>query len=64
MKKLIPLLILYVPCKYLQLFSEVGLKAPGIFYSGNKVECPICGSHYRQFLPYGRINPRPNAPIA
>lgn len=61
MKKLISLLIRYVPRKYLQLFSGVGLKALGIFYAGNKVECPICKSHYRQFLPYGRINPRPNA---
>ncbi len=28
---------------------------------GNRVECPICLHTYRQFLPYGRINPRPNA---
>ena len=61
MKKLISLLIRYVPRKYLQLFSGVGLKMLGIFYAGNKVECPICDGHYRSFLPYGRINPRPNA---
>lgn len=28
---------------------------------GNKVECPICEIGYRKFLPYGRLNPRPNA---
>jgi SAM-dependent methyltransferase len=61
MKRLISLLIRFVPRKYLQLFSGVGLKALGIFYMGNQVECPICKNHYRQFLPYGRINPRPNA---
>jgi SAM-dependent methyltransferase len=61
MKKIISLLIRYVPRKYLQLFSGVGLKALGVFYAGNTVECPICLSHYRKFLPYGRINPRPNA---
>ena len=61
MKKLISLLIRYVPRKYLQLFSGVGLKMLGIFYAGNKVECPICDGHYRSFLPYGRTNPRPNA---
>ena len=61
MKKIISLLIRFVPRKYLQLFSGVGLKAVGIFYMGNQVECPICGQHYRKFLPYGRINPRPNA---
>lgn len=61
MKKLISLLIRYIPRKYLQLFSGVGLKAVGLFYSGRSVECPICQSHYRKFLPYGRINPRQNA---
>ncbi len=61
MKKLISLLIRYVPRKYLQLFTGIGLKVLGIFYAGNKVECPICQHRYRVFLPYGRINPRPNA---
>ena len=61
MKKLIAVVIRYIPRRYLQLFSGVGLKALGFFFAGNKVECPICKSHYRQFLPYGRINPRPNA---
>jgi hypothetical protein len=61
MKKIISLLIRYVPRKYLQRFSGVGLRALGIFYAGNNVECPICLHHYRKFLPYGRIHPRPNA---
>ena len=61
MKKLISLLIRYVPRKYLQRFSGIGLKVVGIFYAGHTVECPICESHYRSFLPYGRINPRTNA---
>lgn len=61
MKQIIALLIRYVPRKYLQLFSGVGLKVLGIFYSGKEVECPICKHQYKKFLPYGRINPRPNA---
>ncbi|MFZ5999107.1 MAG: class I SAM-dependent methyltransferase [Bacteroidota bacterium] len=61
MKKIISLLIRFVPRKYLQLFTGVGLKVVGLFYRGDNVECPICGSHYRKFLPYGRINPRQNA---
>lgn len=61
MKKLISVLIRYVPRKYLQLFSGVGLRFVGLFYAGNSVECPICSRQYRSFLPYGRINPRPNA---
>ncbi len=61
MKRLISLLIRYVPRKYLQLFSGVGLKVLGLFYAGKAVQCPICLHNYGRFLPYGRINPRPNA---
>jgi len=61
MKKIISLLIRYVPRKYLQLLSGVGLRAAGLFYIGKKVECPICSRHYKKFLPYGRINSRENA---
>jgi SAM-dependent methyltransferase len=61
MKKIISLLVRKVPRKYLQLFSGVGLKVVGLFYAGSAVECPICKSQYKTFLPYGRINPRPNA---
>ncbi len=61
MKKIISWLIRFVPRKYLQLFSGIGLKAVGFFYFGAKVECPICNHLYREFLPYGRINSRPNA---
>lgn len=60
-KKLIALLIRYVPRKYLLRLSSVGLRVVGIFYAGNRVECPVCRHTYRKFLPYGRINPRPNA---
>ena len=61
MKQIISVLIRYVPRKYLQLFSAVGLKTVGIFYTGKAVECPICNRHYRKFLPYGRISTRLNA---
>lgn len=61
MKQVISFLIRFVPRKYLQLFTGIGLKILGIFYVGNRVECPICNKHYRTFLPYGRLNPRPNA---
>jgi SAM-dependent methyltransferase len=61
MKKLISFLIRYVPRKYLQLFAGVGLKVVSVFYGGSNVSCPVCGKSFRKFLPYGRINPRPNA---
>jgi SAM-dependent methyltransferase len=61
MKKLIALIIRYVPRKYLQRVGGIGLKVIGLFYSGSSVTCPICEKSFSKFLPYGRINPRPNA---
>jgi hypothetical protein len=61
MKKLISFLIRYVPRKYLQRVSGIGLKVLGLFYHGSAVTCPICETSYRKFLPYGRINARENA---
>jgi SAM-dependent methyltransferase len=61
MKKLISLVIRYVPRKYLQRVSGLGLKVLSLLYAGNNVTCPVCNSSFRKFLPYGRINTRPNA---
>jgi SAM-dependent methyltransferase len=62
MKKIIAFLIRFVPRKYLQLVGGAGLKITGaLFYRGKNVTCPVCDSSYRIFLPYGRINTRPNA---
>jgi SAM-dependent methyltransferase len=61
MKGLISTLIRYVPRKYLQRISGPALKVVGFFLLGRNVTCPICSKSFRKFLPYGRINPRPNA---
>jgi SAM-dependent methyltransferase len=61
MKKIISLLIRFVPRKYLQRVGGLGIRVLGLFYRGNAVTCPICQSSFRTFLPYGRLNPRPNA---
>lgn len=61
MKKLISFLIRFIPRKYLQRISGPGLKMAGWFLVGRNVQCPICEKGFRKFLPYGRINPRPNA---
>jgi len=61
MKKLISLLIRYVPRKYLQRVSGAGLKVLGIWYRGDAVTCPVCNKGFKKFLPYGRIKPRENA---
>jgi SAM-dependent methyltransferase len=59
--KIIALLTRFVPRKYLQLFSGIGLKFLGFVYAGNAVECVVCSKRYRTFLPYGRLSSRPNA---
>jgi len=61
MKKMISLIIRFVPRKYLQRVGGVGLKVMGFFYRGTDVTCPVCGASFSKFLPYGRIHPRPNA---
>lgn len=33
----------------------------GWFYIGRGVECPVCGTRRRKFLPYGYVHSRPNA---
>jgi SAM-dependent methyltransferase len=30
-------------------------------YLGDSVQCPVCGKHYRKFLPYGYVKSRSNA---
>ncbi|WP_424963432.1 class I SAM-dependent methyltransferase [Ekhidna sp.] len=54
MKFLISFFLRKIPRKYLQLFSHVALRVIAVFYRGNKVECPVCESRFRKFLPYGR----------
>jgi hypothetical protein len=61
MKKIISFFLRHVPRKYLQYFSHHILRFVSLFMRGNNVECPICEISYRKFLPYGRLNPRPNA---
>ncbi|MBC6400152.1 MAG: methyltransferase domain-containing protein [Ekhidna sp.] len=61
MKFIISFLLRKIPRKYLQLFSHIALRIVSIFYLGNKVECPVCESKFRKFLPYGRLKSRSNA---
>lgn len=61
MKGIISFFLRKVPRKYLQYFSHHILRVVSLFMRGDKVECPICEISYRKFLPYGRLNPRPNA---
>jgi hypothetical protein len=54
MKAIISLVLRYIPRPYLQLIGHWVARFLSIFYIGNKVECPVCESRYRKFLPYGR----------
>lgn len=46
----------HVPRPFLQRTGHFAARCLAIFYSGDKVECPVCGKKYAQFLPYGRGN--------
>lgn len=61
MKKIISLLIRYVPRTYLQSVSGIALSLAKLFLRGDQVSCGICGNNYRRFLPYGRLRARSNA---
>ncbi len=54
MKSIISLVLRYIPRPYLQLVGHWAARLLSIFYIGNEVECPVCNSKYRKFLPYGR----------
>ena len=61
MKKIIRFFLRNIPRKYLQRFVYFSMKFLKVFYIGNRVECPVCGKHYRKFLPYGYVHSRENA---
>ena len=61
MKSLISFAIRKIPRKHLQKFSHIGLKMISIAYKGNNVECTVCSSTFKKFLPYGRFISRDNA---
>jgi SAM-dependent methyltransferase len=61
MKKLISWILRHIPRKILQRFQGPVLWVLDRWYRGQGYECPIIERSYRKFLPYGRVNPRPNA---
>lgn len=60
MKDVISWVLRHIPRKYLQLVSHIGVRVLAIFYSGKGVQCSVCDSEFRKFLPYGRAG-RDNA---
>jgi SAM-dependent methyltransferase len=61
MKHIISFILRKIPRRYIQYISHYILRIIAIFYYGNNVQCPVDGRTYRKFLPYGRLESRPNA---
>ena len=61
MKRLIRWALNHIPRPVLQRLAGWAVPILGLFYRGRGVECPLCGSHYRRFLPYGYVHSRANA---
>ena len=61
MKRLIRFCLNHISRPVLQRIAGWAVPVVGLLYRGRGVECPVCGSHYRRFLPYGYVSSRPNA---
>ena len=61
MKRLIRWALNHLPRTFLQRIAGISVPVLGWFYIGRGVECPVCGTRRRKFLPYGYVHPRPNA---
>ena len=61
MKRLIRWALNHIPRSVLQRMASWAVPVMGLFYKGRGVECPLCGSKYRKFLPYGYVQSRANA---
>lgn len=61
MKRLIRWALNRIPRPVLQRMAGWAVPLVGLFYRGRGAECPVCGSRYRKFLPYGYVKTRANA---
>ena len=61
MKRIVSLLIRFVPRKYLQSLSGIFMNLAQWYLHGGDTLCVICGKQFRHFLPYGRLRARANA---
>jgi SAM-dependent methyltransferase len=60
MKKIIKLLLKYIPRPLLIRLSYIFRIFTPLLYRGNKVECPVCEKKFSKFLPYGYVTQREN----
>lgn len=61
MRRLIRFALNHIPRPVLQRLAGWAVPLAGLLYRGRGVECPVCGAHYRRFLPYGYVASRPHA---
>ena len=65
MKRFIRYCLNHIPRPVLQRMAGWAVPVAGLFYKGFRrdkgVECPVCGAHYRRFMPYGYVRSRANA---
>lgn len=53
MKRLIKFTLNHIPRPIVQRMAGWAVPVMGLMYKGRGRECPICGAHYRKFMPYG-----------
>lgn len=53
MKRLIKFALNHIPRPVVQRMAGWAVPLMGLLYKGRGRECPVCGSHYRCFMPYG-----------
>ncbi|MBO7313979.1 MAG: methyltransferase domain-containing protein [Alistipes sp.] len=61
MKRLIRWLLNHIPRRWLQRMASWVVPLMGLAYKGRGRECPVCGSRYRRFMPYGYVTSREDA---
>ena len=61
MKRLIRWLLNHIPRRWLQRMASWAVPIMGLAYKGRGRECPVCGSRYRRFMPYGYVTSREDA---
>lgn len=53
MRRLIKFVLNHIPRPIVQRAANWAVPVMGLAYKGRGRECPICGAHYRKFMPYG-----------
>ncbi|MBR5595068.1 MAG: methyltransferase domain-containing protein [Alistipes sp.] len=61
MKGVIRWALNHIPRRFLQRVAGWAVPIMGLAYRGRGRECPVCGSRYRRFMPYGYVTSREDA---